>query len=55
MSLILLCIVGDVSEQNSMMNSVQADDWTAERAIIASNGLNCIGFSVHSFVAFWLD
>ena len=34
----MLCIVGGVCEQNSIMKNVRVDDWTAERAIIASNG-----------------
>ena len=29
----------EVSEQNSIVNSVRVDDWTDERAIIASNEL----------------
>ena len=37
MSLILSSIVGGVNEKNGIVNSVQANDWTAKRAIIASN------------------
>ena len=36
MSLIVPCIVGVANEQNSIANKVCADDWIAERAIIAS-------------------
>ena len=38
MSWIDASIVGGVNEQNSIVNRVRAADWTAERAIIASNG-----------------
>ena len=37
MSLIVLSIVRDVNDQNSIMKNVRADDWTAELVIIASN------------------
>ena len=39
MCFIVSGIVGGVDEQNSILNNVCADDWTAERAIIASNNL----------------
>ena len=34
---LVLCIVGGVYEQNSIMEKVRVDDWTAELALIASN------------------
>ena len=37
MSLILSSIDGGVNEQNSIMNGVHVDVWTAERAIITGN------------------
>ena len=37
MNSILSSIVGGVNEQNNIVNSVRAADWTAERAIIVSN------------------
>ena len=37
MSFIVSSIVGGVNEQNSILNTVCADDWTAESAIKASN------------------
>ena len=36
---LVLCIVGGVNEQNSIVKNVHVDDWTAERAIIASSAL----------------
>ena len=34
---LVLCVVGGVNRQNSILIRVRADDWTTERAIIASN------------------
>ena len=42
MNLIVSGIVGGINEQNNIVNNVCADDWTAERAIIASNGVAAI-------------
>ena len=39
MSLHVLCIVGSVNEQNSIVKHICAHDWTAELAIIVSNDL----------------
>ena len=36
-NLVVSYIVGGVNEQNSNVNSFRVDDWTTERAIIASN------------------
>ena len=36
-NLVVSYIVGGVNEQNSNVNSLRVDDWTTERAIIASN------------------
>ena len=52
MRLIVSSIVGGVYEQNSIVKKICADDWTAERAIIASNVLLIIsapagGVSLH--------
>ena len=52
MRLIVSSIVGGVYEQNSIVKKICADDWTAERAIIASNVLLTIsapagGVSLH--------
>ena len=37
MNLILSSIVGGVNEQNSIVNSVRAADWTAKWVIFAGN------------------
>ena len=37
MRLLVLYIVGGVYEQNNIVKNVNVDDWTAERAIVASN------------------
>ena len=37
MNLIVSSVDEGVSKHNSIVNSVGVDDWTAERAIIASN------------------
>ena len=52
MRLIVSSIVGGVYEQNSTVKKICADDWTAERTIIASNVLLIIsapagGVSLH--------
>ena len=33
----VLCIVGGIYEQNSIVKNVHVDNWTAELAIIATN------------------
>ena len=40
MKLITASIVGGVNEKNSVVNKCRIDNWTAERAIIASNALD---------------
>ena len=37
MRLLVLYIVGGVYVQNNIVKNVNVDDWTAERAIVASN------------------
>ena len=39
MIIVVPSIVGSVYEKNSIVNSVRVDDWTAEWAVIPSNGI----------------
>ena len=45
----------DVYEQNSVVNSVCVDDWIAELAIIASNGLSKVANQITLTVALALS
>ena len=42
MEWLALCTVGGSNEQNSIVKKVRVDDWTAERAIIASNEITIL-------------
>ena len=52
MSFTVPSIVEGVYEQNSIMSSVGVDDWTAERAIIASDVYQIFLFYEYCLISF---